>query len=181
MKLTKTIRIEILTKVLKEVFDRKFSDLQKRMVEYGRQWLLENHPVFVELMAHKDARQYLQTRYFYRICIDGMTLCYPVYGDSFTGANIRLDEISIPGIINDGLELRDPEIIKIYYDLHDAYNAAYSELHRVVFSYSTCEELLADFPEYSKYISGKVVAALPAIIPEQSRAKLTALGIPASE
>ena len=35
MKLTKTMRTEVLTKVLKEVFEPKFNDLQKRLVEYG--------------------------------------------------------------------------------------------------------------------------------------------------
>lgn len=45
MKLTKTM----LAKVLKEVFEPKFNDLQKYLVEYAHQWLLGNHPVFVEL------------------------------------------------------------------------------------------------------------------------------------
>lgn len=48
MKLTKTM--------LTKIFEPKFNDLQKRLVEYGRQWLLENHPLFVELLARKEAR-----------------------------------------------------------------------------------------------------------------------------
>jgi hypothetical protein len=45
MKLTKTM--------LTKIFEPKFNDLQKRLVEYGRQWLLKNHPLFVELLADK--------------------------------------------------------------------------------------------------------------------------------
>lgn len=51
MKLTKTMRTEVLTKVLKEVFEPKFNDLQKRLVEYGRLWVQEHHSIFVELLA----------------------------------------------------------------------------------------------------------------------------------
>lgn len=52
MELTKTMRTEVLTKV----FEPKFNDLQKRLVVYGCQWLLENHPVFVELVDLKSRR-----------------------------------------------------------------------------------------------------------------------------
>ena len=63
--LTKTARREVLTKVLKEAFEPKFADLQKRLVQYALDWRRTNHPVFEELLARKDAREYLHTKHFY--------------------------------------------------------------------------------------------------------------------
>ncbi len=61
--LTKTARQEALTRVLKEAFEPKFSDLQKRLVQYTKDWLHTNHPVFEELLTRKDAREYLHTKH----------------------------------------------------------------------------------------------------------------------
>lgn len=96
MKLTKTMRTEMLTKILKEVFEPKFNDLQKRLVEYARQWLQENHPVFVELLARKDSREYLHTKNFYWLLIDGARISYPEYGIGYCGYDIEINEVTNP-------------------------------------------------------------------------------------
>lgn len=179
MKLTKTMRTEVLTKVLKEVFEPKFNDLKKRLVEYARQWLQENHPVFVELLARKDSREYLHTKHFYRLLIDDAGIFYPEYGIGYYGDNININEVTVPYHVNSSLTIEDPDIIKTYNDLHEQYRQACTELHSVLYSYSSREKLLADFPEYSKYLPVPTVAALPAVIPSEARAKLSALGIPA--
>lgn len=179
MKLTKTMRTEVLTKVLKEVFEPKFNDLQKRLVVYGCQWLLENHPVFVELLARKDSREYLHTKHFYWLQIDDTRAFYPEYGIGYYGDDIKINEVTIPYHANSSLTVEDAELIKIYNTLHEQYREAYTELHSVLYSHSSREKLLADFPEYSKYLPVPPVTLMPAVIPSEARAKLSALGIPA--
>lgn len=179
MKLTKTMRTEVLTKVLKEVFEAKFNDLQKRLVEYARQWLQEKHPVFVELLARKDAREYLATKHFYWLIINDIKAYCPEYGVGYYGDDIKIDEVTIPYHVNSSLTIKDDLLIETYNTLHEQYREAYSELHSILFSYSSREKLLADFPEYSKYLPVPTITALPAVIPSEARAKLSALGIPA--
>ena len=179
MKLTKTMRTEVLTKVLKEVFEPKFNDLQKRLVEYGRLWVQENNPVFVELLARKDSREYLHTKHFYWLQIDDTRAFYPEYGIGYYGDDIKINEVTIPYHANSSLAIKDPDIIKTYNTLHEQYREAYTELHSVLYSHSSREKLLADFPEYSKYLPVPPVTPMPAVIPSEARAKLSALGIPA--
>lgn len=179
MKLTKTMRTEVLTKVLKEAFEPKFNDLQKRLVQYARLWVQEHHPIFVELLARKDSREYLHTKHFYWLQIDDARASYPEYGIGYYGDDIKINEVTIPYHAKGSLTVEDAELIKIYNTLHEQYREAYTELHSVLYSYSSREKLLADFPEYSKYLPVPTVTALPAVIPSEARAKLSALGIPA--
>lgn len=179
MKLTKTMRTEMLTKVLKEVFEPKFNDLQKRLVEYARLWVQEHHPIFVELLARKDSREYLHTKYFYWLIINDARAYYPEYGIGYYGDYIKINEVTVPYHVASSFAINDPDIIKTYNTLHEQYREAYTELHSILYSYSSREKLLADFPEYSKYLPIPTITALPAVIPSKSRAKLSALGIPA--
>lgn len=177
--LTKTARREVLTRVLKEAFEPKFADLQKRLVQYASDWLQKNHPLFVELLARKDAREYLHTKHFYRVCINGVTAYYPDYESSYKGDSIRINEVTVPYICVDNFTINDDALKWDYDYLWDAYKAAHSELLKVLASYKTREALLKDFPEYATYLPAPVVKQLPAVIPAESRAKLSALGIPA--
>lgn len=54
-------------------------------------------------------------------------------------------------------------------------------LTKVLASYRTRGALLKDFPEYATYLPAPVVKQLPAVVPAESRAKLSALGIPVSK
>lgn len=180
--LTKTARREVLTRVLKEAFEPKFADLQKRLVQYASDWLQKNHPLFVELLARKDAREYLHTKHFYRVYLNGVTAYYPDYESSYKGDPIRINEVTVPYICVDSFTICDDDALKWDYDLLlDSYRAAYSELLKVLASYRTREALIKDFPEYAKYLPAPVVKQLPAVIPSESRAKLSALGIPAEK
>jgi len=179
--LTKSARQEVLTKVLKEAFEPKFADLQKRLVQYARDWMHTNHPVFEELLARKDAREYLSTKCFYRIYLAGVTAYYPDYSGALPkGGMIRVNELSVPCICTDNFTVESDELSKLYESLWDAYETAHSELLRVLASYKTREALLVDFPEYATYLPVPVLKWLPAsVVPSESRAKLSALGIPA--
>ena len=177
--LTKTARREVLTKILKEAFEPKFADLQKRLVQYALDWRRTNHPVFEELLARKDAREYLHTKCFYRVCLNGVTAYYPHYPTTLDGERIVLHEVTVPYICGDDFTIKDDELSKLYESLWDSYEAAHSELLKVLASYRTREALLVDFPEYATYLPAPVVKQLPAVVPAESRAKLLALGIPA--
>lgn len=183
--LTKTARQEVLTKVLKEAFEPKFADLRQRLVQYAKGWLQTNHPVFVELLARKDAREYLSTKTFWSVYLGGMRCYFPEYGydDPKHGRRvIRIDELTVPYICVDDFAIDDDELKSAYESLWDSYRAAHSELLKVLASYKTREALLKDFPEYATYLTVPVmIKQLPAVIPAESRAKLSALGIPASK
>jgi len=183
--LTKTARREVLTRVLKEAFEPKFADLHKRLVQYALDWRRTNHPVFEELLARKDAREYLYTKCFYRVYMDKACSYYPDYGTLFNapyvGRPIKINEVTVPYICEDDFTVEDVELCTTYESLWDAYRAAYSELLKVLASYRTRESLLVDFPEYATYLPAITVKQLPAVIPSESRAKLSALGIPAKE
>lgn len=179
--LTKAARQEVLTRVLKEAFEPKFADLQKRLVQYAKDWLHTNHPIFEELLARKDARQYLQTKHFYRLYPGGVQAYYPEYGISYKGSPIRINELTVPYICVDTFQIDSPEIERTYESLWNSYRAAHSELFKILESYRTREALLKDFPEYATYLPAVTVKQLPAVVPSESRAKLSALGIPASK
>lgn len=173
--LTKTARREVLTRVLKEAFEPKFADLQKRLVQYASDWLQKNHPLFVELLARKDAREYLHTKHFYRVYLNGVTAYYPDYESSYKGDPIRINEITVPRICADSFIVDDNDITLTYDSLWDTYRAAHSELLKILAAYRTHEALLVDFPEYATYLSAPVVKQLPAVIPAESRARLKEL------
>ena len=180
--LTKTARREVLTKVLKEAFEPKFADLQKRVVQYALDRRRTNHPVFEELLARKGAREYLHTKCFWSVYLGGMRGYFPEYGydDPKHGRRvIKINEVTAPYISVDDFNIMDVELDRIYHSLWHAYKAAHSELFKVLASYRTLEALLVDFPEYATYLPAPVVKQLPAVIPAESRAKLSALGIPA--
>lgn len=180
--LTKTARREVLTKVLKEAFEPKFADLQKCLVQYALDWRRTNHPVFEELLARKDARGYLYTKNFWSVYLGDMRCYFPEYGydDPKHGRRaIRINELAVPYICTDDFTIRDDELKCAYESLWDSYRAAHSELFKVLASYKTREALLKDFPEYATYLPEPVVKQLPAVMPAESRAKLSALGIPA--
>lgn len=184
--LTKTARREVLTKVLKEAFEPKFADLQKRLVQYALDWRRTNHQVFEGLLARKDARKYLHTKHFYRVYLNGVTAYYPDYGmlsfdAPYKGSPIKINEVTAPYILTDDFIVENVELCTTYESLWDSYRAAHSELLKVLASYRTREALLKDFPEYATYLPTPVVKQLPAVIPAESRAKLSALGIPAKE
>ena len=173
--LTKTARREVLTKILKEAFEPKFADLQKRFVQYALDWRRTNHPVFEELLARKNALEYLHTKCFYRLYIDGITAYYPKYPTTFDGERIVVNEVTVPYILTDNFIVEDTELTKLYKSLWDSYEAAHSELLKVLASYRTREALLVDFPEYATYLPAPVVKQLPAVVPAESRAKLAEL------
>lgn len=173
--LTKTARQEALTRVLKEAFEPKFSDLQKRLVQYTKDWLHTNHPVFEELLTRKDAREYLSTRQFYRMYIGGSTAYYPDYQTTLVGKRISVDEVTVPYVCVDGFVIQDNDLIKLYDSLWDSYKAACHELFKVLAAYRTREALLVDFPEYATYLPAITVKQLPAVIPAESRARLRGL------
>lgn len=178
IKLTKATRTEVLSKVLKEAFEPKFAKLQKRLVEYARKWLHDNHPVFVELLARKDAREYLHTKGFHRVRIDCVDMRRPDWGIDGTTVPIKVDEVSIPYRAHSYLEVTNVDLALTYSTLRSDYEMARAELSSVLAAYKTHEALLADFPEYAKYLPVPVVKQLPAVIPSESRAKLSALMIP---
>lgn len=175
--LTKTARQEVLTKVLKEAFEPKFADLRKRLLQYARDWLRTNHPVFEELLARKDARGYLQTKHFYRLYINSTRLYYPDY-DQDARLSIRINELTVPYVCVDDFVIVDDNIELTYNTLWDSYNSAHSELSKILEAYRTREALLVDFPEYATYLPAITIKQLPAVVPSESRAKLSALGIP---
>ncbi len=179
--LTKTARQEVLTRVLKEAFEPKFADLQKRLVQYALDWRRTNHPVFEEMLVRKDAKQYLQIKHFWRVYIADTCAYSPDYGhvNGMSRPAIRINELTVPYICEDNFKIDDTELECTYESLWDAYKAAHSELLKVLASYRTREALLKDFPEYATYLPIPVVKQLPAVIPAESRAKLSALGIPA--
>lgn len=173
--LTKTARREVLTRVLKEAFEPKFADLHKRLVQYALDWRRTNHPVFEELLARKDAREYLHTKHFYRVYINGVTAYYPDYESSYKGDLIKINELTVSYICVDNFTINDDALKWDYDYLWDAYKAAHSELLKVLASYRTRESLIKDFPEYATYLPAITVKQLPAVIPSESRAKLAEL------
>lgn len=181
--LTKTARREVLTRVLKEAFEPKFADLQKRLVQYALDWRRTNHPVFEELLARKDAVQYLRTRTAWLLYAgEGEPMKYPNYEQGGAGGRIATNEVTIPVIDNrDSLTVEDQNICETYRNLRRSCDEARSELFKVLAAYRTVESLLTDFPEYSKYLPAPTVKQLPAVIPAESRAKLSALGVPADK
>ena len=178
--LTKTARQEVLSKVLREAFEPKFADLQKRLVQYALDWRRTNHPVFEELLARKDTREYLHTKHFYRVYLDDFCAHTPDYSGIFS-PTIKVNEVTIPYKCDDSIVIQDIDLIVIYTNLWEAYRSAHSELLKVLASYRTREALLKDFPEYATYLPAITVKQLPAVMPSESRAKLSALGIPAKE
>ena len=180
--LNKTARQEVLSKVLKEAFEPKFTDLQKRLVQYALDWRRTSHPVFEELLARKDAREYLQTKCFWSVYLGDMRGYFPEYGydnPKHGRRVIKINEVTVPYICVDDFTIKDVELERTYDSLWDSYRAAHSELLKVLASYKTREALLKDFPEYATYLPAPVVKQLPAVVPAESRAKLLALGIPA--
>ena len=171
--LSKTARREILAKVLKEAFEPKFADLQKRLVQYVLEWRRMEHPVFEELLARKDAAQYLRTRTLWLLYADDESMEYHNYEYGGDGGRIATDEVTIPVIDHcDSLTVEDQNIGETYRNLRKSCDEARSEL---LAAYRTVEALLTDFPEYAKYLPAPTVKQLPAVI----RAKLSALGVPA--
>lgn len=174
--LSKTARQEILTKVLKEAFEPKFADLQKRLVQYLLEWRRTQHPVFEELLARKDAAQYLYTRTVWSLRAGDESMKYPNYENGGSGGRIATNEVTIPVIDHcDSLTVEDQNIGETYRNLRKSCDEARSELLKVLAAYRTVEALLTDFPEYAKYLPAPTVKQLPAVI----RAKLSALGVPA--
>lgn len=180
--LSKTARQEILTKVLKEAFEPKFADLQKRLVQYVLEWRRTQHPVFEELLARKDAIQYLRTRTVWLLYAGDESMQYPNYEAGGDGGRIATNEVTIPVIDHsDVLTVEDQNICETYRNLRRSCDEARSELLKVLAAYRTVEALLIDFPEYAKYLPAPTVKQLPAVIPAESRAKLSALGVPADK
>lgn len=178
-----TARRETLAKVLKEAFEPKFADLQKRLVQYVMEWRRTQHPVFEELLARKDAMQYLRTRTVWLLYAgEGEPMKYPNYENGGSAERIATNEVDIPAIDHsDSLTVEDQNICETYRNLRRSCDEARSELFKVLAAYRTAEALLADFPEYAKYLPAPTVKQLPAVIPAESRAKLSALGVPADK
>lgn len=181
--LTKTALREILVKVLKEAFEPKFADLQKRLVQYVLEWRRTQHPVFDELLARKDAAPYLHTRLIWLLYAgEGEPMKYPNYEAGGDGGRIATNEVTIPVIDHsESLTVDDQNICETYRNLRRSCDEARSELLKLLAAYRTVEALLIDFPEYAKYLPAPTVKQLPVVIPAESRAKLSALGVPADK
>lgn len=177
--LTNKIRDEVRTKLLKEAFEPKFTDLRNRIAQHAREWRHINHPVFEELLKHKDTDRYLDKRPFYMVRIGTGTAKIPSYDDSVNHYKLRIDEVLVPTVESDTFYITDDGICVEYSSLWDRYKNASVELFKVLMSYRTREKLLVDFPEYEKYLPAIEVKKLPALIPSEARAKLSAFGIPA--
>jgi hypothetical protein len=177
--LTNNVRDEVRTKLLKEAFEPKFTDLRNRIAQHAREWLHVNHPVFEELLARRDAARYLDKRPFYMVRIGMGTAKIPSYDDSVNHYKLKIDEVLVPTTHADDFYLIDDTIVDEYRCLWERYKNASLELFKVLRSYRTREKLLVDFPEYEKYLPAIEVKKLPALIPGEARAKLSALGIPA--
>jgi len=177
--LTNKIRDEVRTKLLKEAFEPKFADLRNHIAQHAREWRHINHPVFEELLKHKDTDRYLDKRPFYMVRIGMGTAKIPSYDDSVNDYKLKIDEVLVPSAHADNFYLVDDTILNEYHSIWERYKNASVELFKVLRSYRTREKLLMDFPEYEKYLPAIEVKKLPALIPSEARAKLTALGIPA--
>ncbi len=179
--LTNKIRDEVRTKLLKEAFESKFADLRNRIAQHAREWRHTNHPAFEELLNSKETSVYLNKQPFYMVKIGepGITARAPSYNNHALDYKMKIDEVLVPAAESDVLPITDDAICREYHSLWDRYRNASVELFKVLRSYRTREKLLVDFPEYEKYLPAIEVKKLPALIPPEARAKLTALGIPA--
>lgn len=177
--LTNKIRDEVRTKLLKEAFESKFADLRNHIAQHAREWRHINRPVFEELLNRRDAARYLDKRPFYMVRIGMDTAKTPSYDDSVNHYKLRIDEVLVPTVESDSFYVTDDTILNEYHSLWERYKNASVELFKVLRSYRTREKLLMDFPEYEKYLPAVEVKKLPALIPSEARAKLSALGIPA--
>ena len=176
--LTNKVRDEVRAKLLKETFEPLFLDLRNHIAQYVREWLHAEHPVFEGLLSRKDASSYLDKRQIYAFKINGSYVATPGYSDSVSNPRVTINEVFVPSSEAYTFTINDPQIIREHRALWDRYKSAHSELTKVLFAYRTRKKLIADFPEYEKYLPVIQIKNLPALTPEIFRARLSALGIP---
>jgi len=173
MKLTRSDKNFLISKVLTETFKAKFDAWEIELKERIQAEVFLKHPVFERLLKDKETRPYLYITSPRGVHVNDTTPRMPDYQGSIDEwMNFR--SINVPPQMG-SFDFKDPH----YAELCHAYKEAHATLNRMLHSYTTREKFLVDFSEYKDYLPAIVKPGLPAIIPATVRAELSSLGIPA--
>lgn len=190
-------RAEVLRRVTEAAFAPRFAAVAERIGGIYRARLAAEHPRFLELMADEGSRQYVSVvsapspRYLHegsrralcspRVSAYGKLLPTPTrsYPERDEYAPLKPDDVVVP-TTTDFAEITDPDVIADYLTVWGDYRSAVERLSALLYSYSTRERFVAEFPEYERFLPPvEEKAKLPAVIVADVRAGLSALGIPA--
>lgn len=146
----------------------------KRIKEQIQAKIFADHPVFERLIKDKECRPYVTIHNPHHVKINDHSPSVPDYIHGWVCERINLRSIDEPAF-NESMWIEDKDYAQLWADFDNAYKT----LKAMTDQYSTREKFLVDFPEYKDYLPTVEKAGLPAVIPSQVRAELSALGIPA--
>jgi hypothetical protein len=201
-RLTNEIRKGFLTAILRETFSPKFDEMQKRLTEYGKSLVLDQHPEFVKARKNEKVRPYVACSTGLRVTIskgespffrrptryDGtvrVDLVFDRYHrDDDPGFNEMKSQADHPYNLSTSSSIETENQISIdYFSLWYDFDIAQKTLRDTIGAYTIREKFEADFPSFVKYLPVQVKKISTAItIPiDDVMKKLSGVGIPSKD
>lgn len=193
--LTNDDRNAVIGAALKATFEPRFHALRKRMNDHLKQHQAEKHAHFIKLASDPETLQYLQWHsrtVFYIHMKDGNA--YAGQPNDWTQPSTKperwvtdknttklgSDDLIITSKIGSSFVILDSAIIADYHQLWDDLTAARNKLSELLHSYRVREKFAEAFPDLAKHLPApRTPNRLPAVIVDDVRANLAALGIAA--
>lgn len=193
--LTNADRDAVIGTALKATFEPRFHALRKRMNDHLKQRQQQEHPRFIQLASDPEALKYLQYHSGTRFCIrtdkGGTNTGMPgIWSEPFrkpepykNDQNTRdliSEDVLVTSKIGSSFVILDAGIIADYHQVWDDLTAARSKLSELLHSYRIREKFAEAFPDLAKHLPPtRTPNRLPAVIVDDVRANLAALGIAA--
>jgi len=196
MKLKQSDRTQMLADILRDAFAARFQKMHDDINDEFKKFVDDDHAAFIEALGDVNVAPYI-AKGFGATCLlphhkeeKYVEFCRPMWGlktylpDSSYCYHNRSNRIQL--IISSDI-VRPHFLTEFYSTLPDDYFKAWEDyttaqpiLSALLNGYTTVEKLLADFPEYKKYVPEiPPTKNLPVVMVGELRGQLSALGIPA--
>lgn len=195
MKLKQSDRAKMLADILRDTFAERFQKMHDAINEEFKEFVAKDHSPFIDALTDLNLSPYIAEG-FGATCIVPhhekdiyVDFCRTMWGlktylpDGTYDHHHRHNRISLmissdivrPHFLTEFYSTVPNDYFKAWED----YTDAQSILSALLNGYMTVEKLLADFPEYKKYVPEMPPTKnLPAVVIGELRGKLSALGVP---
>lgn len=193
--LTNDDRNAVIGAALKATFEPRFQAPRKRMNDYLKQRQQQEHPRFIQLAGDPETLKYLQyhsgTRFYIRTDKGSANAGMPntwsepfrkpePYKNDLNTRDLISEDVLVTSKIGSSFIIHADAINSDYHQLWDDLTAARSKLSELLHSYRVREKFAEAFPDLAKHLPApRTPNRLPAVIVDDVRANLAALGIAA--
>lgn len=170
--LTNADRAAVKESLLREAFEPRFTALVGKINDELRQMVRAEHPVFLELLADDNTREYVAASTnriigFYESC-DG-------------DEKLRSFLVTVPKQMTYRCS-NSPGLLTEYRAIWSDYDKAYRTPNGALMAFKTREKFSEAFPDFAKRLPAPPMkSGLPTIITSNVLADLEAVGVPASK